>query len=119
MITTEQAEHFAQEWIAAWNSQDLERILSHYTDDFTIETPMAVKLLPETKGVVRGKDAVGKYWAVGLQNNPDLVFELHKVMVGVNGITIYYTNTTRGKQVAEVLWLNDAGKAYKCCVYYS
>ena len=25
---------FAAEWIAAWNSHDLERILAHYTDDF-------------------------------------------------------------------------------------
>lgn len=119
MISTEQAEHFAQEWIAAWNSHDLDSILSHYTDDFTIETPMAALLVPESKGIVEGKDAVRKYWTIGLQNNSDLVFELQKVLIGVQGITIYYTNTSRNRQVAEVLWLNDAGKAYKCCVYYS
>ena len=39
MITREQAERLASEWIAAWNDHDLERILAHYTDDFTMSSP--------------------------------------------------------------------------------
>jgi hypothetical protein len=34
------AREFAAEWIAAWNSGDLERILSHYADDFEIRSPL-------------------------------------------------------------------------------
>ena len=30
------AERFAKEWVAAWNSHDLERVLEHYEDDFEI-----------------------------------------------------------------------------------
>ena len=26
------AEHFANDWIAAWNAHDLDRVLSHYAD---------------------------------------------------------------------------------------
>jgi hypothetical protein len=33
MITKDPAKQFAQEWIDAWNAHDLDRVLSHYTDD--------------------------------------------------------------------------------------
>ncbi len=118
MLTPEHAHAFAQEWIASWNSHDLERILSHYTDDFIMETPLAAQLLPETKGVVVGKEAVRAYWTIGLQKNPNLHFELKEVLTSVKGISIYYRNTTRNKNVVEVLWLNDDGKAYRGFAYY-
>ena len=118
MLTPEHARAFAQEWIASWNSHDLERILSHYTDDFIMETPLAAQLLPETKGVVVGKEAVRAYWTIGLQKNPDLHFELKEVLISVKGISIYYRNTTRNKNVVEVLWLNEDGKAYGGFAYY-
>ena len=35
-LTHEFARRFAEEWIAAWNAHDLERILAHYTDDFDV-----------------------------------------------------------------------------------
>ena len=34
MIEKNFAEEFARNWITAWNSHDLERILSHYSDQF-------------------------------------------------------------------------------------
>jgi ketosteroid isomerase-like protein len=34
MLTQTTAEAFASEWIEAWNSHDLDRILAHYSDDF-------------------------------------------------------------------------------------
>jgi ketosteroid isomerase-like protein len=39
MMTAEFAAQFAEEWIAAWNSHDLDRILSHYADDFEMASP--------------------------------------------------------------------------------
>ena len=39
MIDTEFAARFAEEWIAAWNSHDLACVLSHYTEDFVMNSP--------------------------------------------------------------------------------
>ena len=36
------AQAFAEEWVAAWNAHDLERILAHYRDDFEIITPIHI-----------------------------------------------------------------------------
>ena len=41
------AERFAKEWVAAWNSHDLERILSHYEDDFEMLSPIITALVGE------------------------------------------------------------------------
>jgi len=39
------AREFAAEWIAAWNRGDLERIFSHYADDFEIRSPLIAERL--------------------------------------------------------------------------
>ena len=41
MITIEFAKQFSETWTKDWNSHNLEKILSHYTDDFCIESPLA------------------------------------------------------------------------------
>ena len=43
-MTKEFATAFAGGWVGAWNAHNLEKILSHYSEDFTIETPMAATL---------------------------------------------------------------------------
>lgn len=58
MITKEEANHFAREWIEAWNSHDLERVLSHYTDDFEMSSPFIVGFTGEPLGTLRGKESV-------------------------------------------------------------
>lgn len=109
---------FAQEWIAAWNAHDIEAVLTHYTDDFVLSTPMAAKVVPESKGIVSGKAAVRSYWTAALKRIPDLHFELINVLTGINALTIYYTNTATGKTSAEVLQLNDEGKVDRAFVFY-
>jgi ketosteroid isomerase-like protein len=47
---------FAQEWIEAWNSHDLERILDHYDDEVVLVSPVALSVLGN--GRVQGKAAL-------------------------------------------------------------
>ena len=76
VITPEFAQRFADEWIAAWNAHDLERILAHYEDDFEMSSPVIVAIGGEPSGRLRGKAAVGAYWSAALKRMPDLHFEL-------------------------------------------
>jgi ketosteroid isomerase-like protein len=68
------AKSFASEWVEAWNAHDIERVLSHYTDNFELSSPIIVQLLGEPSGALRGKEAVGAYWRKALQVVPDLRF---------------------------------------------
>ena len=95
------AEHFAADWIESWNAHDLRRILSHYADDFEMSSPVIIQVAAEPSGTLRGKAAVGAYWAKALELIPDLHFELISILVGVTTITLYYKGT-RGRLAAEV-----------------
>ena len=49
------AERFAAEWIAAWNSRDLDRVLSHYTDDFEMSSPYIAQVAGEASGKLKAR----------------------------------------------------------------
>jgi ketosteroid isomerase-like protein len=97
-----EAAAFARRWADQWNSKDLDGLLSHFSDDVVFTSPIAAQVLPESGGVLRGKDAVRRYWGEGLRRIPDLHFEVEAVYAGINMLVINYRNHT-GAVVCEVL----------------
>ena len=93
---------FAQSWLAAWNSHDIDAVLAHFSDDATFSSPVARELLGESHGVLHGKAAIRGYWEEGLRRIPDLRFELVDVYAGIDVIVINFRNQ-RGALVCEVL----------------
>jgi hypothetical protein len=116
MIDKAFADHFAADWIDAWNKRDLVRVLSHYADDFEMSSPLIIKVTGEPTGTLKGKEAVGAYWAKALQSIPSLQFELVATLVGVDSITLYY-NSVRGPS-AEVLHFDHEGKVSRAYAHY-
>ena len=118
-MTKDFATEFAKAWVGAWNAHDLEKVLSHYSEDFTIESPIAVKLYPQSGGTVVGKSEVRKYWTIGLEKSPNLQFELTDVLVGVNSLALHLFNTASNRKSVEVMSFNSEGKVYKAVVCFS
>ncbi|WNV04622.1 nuclear transport factor 2 family protein [Candidatus Methylospira mobilis] len=117
MIDKAFADRFAADWIDAWNRHDLERVLSHYSDNFEMSSPVIIQVAGEASGTLKGKDAVGAYWAKALQLIPDLQFEPVATLLGVNSITLYY-KSVRGP-AAEVFHFNQDGKVVRAYAHYS
>lgn len=109
MIDSAWAQAFAQEWIAAWNAHDLERILSHYADDFEMTSPLIIERMHEPAGKLKGKAQVRPYWQQGLAAVPPLEFELLEVFAGVDSIVILYRSVHR-RRVCEALFFNAQGQ---------
>jgi len=118
MIDQQWAQAFANDWVASWNAHDMERILSHYTDDFEMSSPLIVERLGLPEGKLKGKQAVGEYWQPGLSAKPPLRFELIDVLVGIESITLYYNSVGR-RLVAETLYFNSEGKATRGMAQWS
>ncbi len=118
-LTSSYAKSFAKNWISSWNSHDIDLILSHYSDDFIIESQIAYKFLPLSGGRIVGKSAVKEYWTIGLNKNKKLHFKLLDVLVGINGLTIYYINTTNKLRAVEMMIFNDDGKVQKAFVHHT
>lgn len=118
MISIDQAQKFGQEWVKSWNSHDLERILSHYADDFQMTSPFIGTMMHESTGTLKGKEKVRAYWAQALERLPDLHFDLIEVLASVDSITIYY-RAVLGKRAAEVLFFDDNGKVRRAVAHYN
>lgn len=117
MLTDDFTRKFATEWIAAWNSHDLERVLAHYTEDFEMNSPYIVQMADEPSGRLTGKAAVGAYWATALNLIPDLRFELISTLGGVNSVTLYYKGA-RDRLSAEVFHFGPDGKVVRAFAHY-
>jgi len=111
-----QAQQFAQEWVSAWNAHDLDKILSHYEEEFEMSSPAITKLTGESSGVLRGKDAVGEYWSGALEKYPDLEFNLLHVLRGANSVTIVYEGVLGLS--AEVFHFGSSGKVARAFAHY-
>src|SRR5690242_3250807 len=118
ILTKEKAQEFAKEWIDAWNSHDLDRVLSHYTDDFEMSSPLMLRMYPDSGGTLKGKDAVGSYWRAAMEKYPDLRFEFHEVLFSVNTICIYYTSIL-DLHAVEWLKFNDDGLVSHAAGHYN
>ena len=112
------AKQFANQWIASWNSHDLDDILEHYSDDVEITTPMIKLAAGIESGSLKGKDNVREYWKKALQKIPDLHFELYEVTTGINSIALYY-KSVMGKKAIEVMFFDDHGKVAKMYAMYT
>lgn len=96
-----EAESFVEQWVADWNAHDVEALLAHFSDDVVFSSPAAVQILGGD-GVIRGKQALRRYWTEGIRQLPDLHFEIVGLYIGVSVLVVNYRNH-RGGLVCEVL----------------
>jgi ketosteroid isomerase-like protein len=112
------AQKFAEEWINSWNSHNLDAILSHYSEDIEITTPMIKSVLGIDNGSLKGKEQVADYWQKALQKITDLHFELYEVTSGVNSIALFY-KSVMNKKAIEVMFFDEQGKVNKMVALYT
>jgi hypothetical protein len=102
----QEADEFVERWIRDWNAHDVEAVVSHFAQDVVFRSPVAARIVPESGGVIRGKEALLAYWLEGVRLIPELQFELICTYVGVDTIVINYRNQAGGL-VNEVLRFED------------
>lgn len=85
------ARPFVERWLAAWNAHDLDAVMMLFHDDVVFTSPLAIKIVPESEGVLHGKDALRAYWSAALTLVPDLHFELTRLFAGVDSLLIGFS----------------------------
>jgi ketosteroid isomerase-like protein len=117
-MTPEQTAAFAREWIEAWNSHDLDRILSHYAGEVEFISPFAVALAGASDGMIHGSEALRAYFSRALDAYPDLHFEFRSAASGVNSLALHY-RSVGGREATEVMELDADGKVRRVLAHYS
>jgi ketosteroid isomerase-like protein len=107
VVTGDEADAFVAEWMAAWNSHDVERILEHYADHVEYFSPFIAAMAqpdgPGADGRLVGKDAVRAYFAAALDKYSELHFDppMH-VAAGAGSVSFVY-ESVNGLTAVETL----------------
>jgi predicted ester cyclase len=117
-MTRDEARNLANHWVAAWNSHDLDLIVTHYEDATELTSPVAAQLLGTPDGKVVGKANLKAYFQRGLEAYPELHFHLEDVLWGVNSVVLYYTSQ-KGTRTGEFMELSAIGKVTRVVAHYS
>jgi len=116
MTAIEFASH-SQEWIAAWNAHDLERILAFYADDVELISPFVARLLPEAGGILRGKEVLREYFTRALTAYPNVRFQFIRLYSGVQSCVLEY-HSVNGLRAAETMFFNGKRKIKGVWAHY-
>jgi len=92
--------------------------MSHYAPEVVLTSPTAAKLLGDSSGTIKGKQAVRSYFERGLQAFPNLTFELLDVMWGISSVVLYYLNQ-KGTKIAEFMELDANQKVSRVVANYN
>jgi ketosteroid isomerase-like protein len=118
MPSETEARQFANRWVLAWNSHDLDAVMSHYAPEVVLTSPAAANLLSDPSGTVAGKEAVRSYFERGLEAYPNLTFELLDVMWGISSVVLYYVNQ-KGTKTGEFMEFDANQKVVRVVANYT
>lgn len=109
---------FAQAWVAAWNTHDVEVVLAHYAEEVVFTSAVSTRYTGDPTGKVTGKPALRAYWSQALAAMPDLRFDLRAAYAGPDGVAIRYFNSRTQGEVVEVARFNADGLVIESAAYY-
>jgi len=111
----------AHTWFAAFNEKDIEKLLSLYDNDAEHYSPKLKLQHPNTKGWIKGKQALREWWQSAFKKLPELHYELMKLTSNDKRIFMEYIRKNKGEDdlnVGEVLEFEN-GKIISSRVYHS
>ncbi|HEX8270031.1 MAG TPA: nuclear transport factor 2 family protein [Flavobacterium sp.] len=96
----------AFKWFDAFNSHNLEQLLSLYDDDAEHYSPKLKIRQPETGGLVKGKSALREWWQDAFERLPSLQYKVTSLTANNDRIFMEYIRIVDNEDdmlVAEVL----------------
>jgi hypothetical protein len=107
---SEKNKQIASNWLDAFNGRNLEKILSLYDDLAQHYSPKLKQRMPHTQGLIKGKEALRKWWQDAFDRLLSLHYELVRLTADNEQVFIEYlrhVNEEEDIAVAEVLQIQD------------
>lgn len=109
---------FVQDWINAWNSHDIDQIMSHYAEEINFTSPVIAAMGVRSNGEIASKEELRNYFIKALEKYPDLHFELINVLFGITTIALYY-KSINNQYACELMELNPDGQVTMVKAHYT
>lgn len=109
-MNVEQNKQIAHNWFAAFNAHDLEKLLELYDENAQHYSPKLKIRLPETQGLIKGKEALRSWWKDAFDRLPSLSYEVIKLTADTEQVFMEYTRHVDGEEdlsVGEVLQIEN------------
>jgi len=109
-MSHEKLQSIAFKWFDAFNSHNLEQLLSLYDDEAQHFSPKLKIRKPETNGLVIGKQAMREWWQDAFERLPSLNYKVTSLTANHDRIFMEYVRTVDGEEdmlIAEVLEVKD------------
>ncbi|HEU4496366.1 MAG TPA: nuclear transport factor 2 family protein [Flavobacterium sp.] len=119
-MNPETLQSIAFKWFDAFNSHNLEQLLSLYDEDARHYSPKLKLRKPETAGFVEGRDALREWWKDAFVRLPSLHYRVTSLTASGDRVFMEYVRNADGEEampVAEVLDVKD-GKIIASRVYH-
>ncbi len=110
----------AQKWFAAFNEHNLEKLLSLYDDQAEHYSPKLKVRHPETRGLIKGKDALRAWWQDAFDQLPSLRYEVIRLTPYEDRVFMEYILHVNGEDdllVGEMLEISN-GRIVKSSVFH-
>jgi len=110
-----------QTWFAAFNTKNLELLLSLYHDNAEHFSPKLKIRQPETMGLIKGKAQLRAWWQDAFDRLPELHYEPNYSIADDSSVFVEYLRTVPGEDdliVGEVLFF-EKGLIARSKVFHS
>jgi hypothetical protein len=108
---------FAQGWLNAWNSHDIDEVLDCYADNFIMVSPVVNGITGDGLGLFYAKKDFKVLCLKIFEEIPELKFELIATEIGVRSLSIYYTSQ-KFKLTIDVFEIEARWKIFKSSITY-
>jgi len=109
-MSTQNNKLIATKWFAAFNEHHLENLLSLYDDNAQHFSPKLKIRMPETQGLIKGKQALREWWKDAFDRLPSLQYEVIKLTADEEQVFMEYIRHVEGEEdlsVGEVLQIKN------------
>lgn len=119
-MSTEKNLSIAHLWFEAFNAHNLDKLLSLYDDEAQHYSPKLKIRIPETEGLITGKEALRAWWKEAFDHLPTLHYKVTSLTSNADRVFMEYIRSVENESkllVAEVLEIKQ-GKIIASRVYH-
>ena len=119
-MSTSGIESIALQWFKAFNTHDLEKLLSLYDNEAKHYSPKLKIRMPETNGLVTGKEELRAWWKDAFDRLPSLNYVITSLTANESRILMEYIRKVDGEEdmlIAEILEIRN-GLIFASRVYH-
>jgi len=105
----------AMHWFEAFNEHNLNKLLNLYDDSAEHYSPKLKIKMPETLGLIKGKEALRSWWQDSFDRLPSLQYEVKNLISNDTSVFMEYirhVNNEEDLKVAEVLEIKNGRIVY-------